>query len=191
MLKAASEVSWYEADPQVSLDLIEQASPARGRVIDVGGGASFLADRLLAARFEKVAILDISSVALERTKSRLGERADLVEWIVADVTAVEHIGTYDVWHDRAVFHFLTESRDRHRYVELAADTVPLGGHLIMGTFALDGPLRCSGLEICRYNAALLSQELGTPFKLVHEVAHTHVTPAGKPQKFCFGRFQRV
>ncbi len=189
--KSDTEVSWYEIDPKVSFELIKLASPTCGRVIDVGGGQSFLVDKLLDARFEKVAVLDISEVALERTKSRLGERAKQVEWIVADVAAVQSIGTFDVWHDRAVFHFLKEQQDRKNYVELAARTVPFGGHLIVGTFALDGPLKCSGLEICRYDATLLSQEFGSAFKLVHEVAHTHTTPTGKPQKFIFGLFERI
>lgn len=189
--KANTEVSWYEIDPKVSFDLIKLASPTCGRVVDVGGGQSFLVHKLLDSRFEKVAVLDISSVALERAKSRLGERANQVEWIVADVTAVQSIGTFDVWHDRAVFHFFTEQQDRKNYVELAARTLPVGGHLIIGTFALDGPLKCSGLDVCRYDATLLASELGTQFKLVRDVAHTHTTLAGKPQKFCFGLFQRV
>ena len=189
--KAETEVSWYEIDPKISFDLIKLASPTCGRVIDVGGGQSLLVEKLLDAGFEKVAVLDISSVALERTKSRLRERANQVEWIIADVAAVKNIGTFDVWHDRAVFHFLTEPQHRKNYVELAASTVPVGGHVIIGTFALDGPLTCSGLEVCRYDASLLSHELGSAFKLVHEVAHIHTTPTGTPQKFIFGLFERI
>lgn len=189
--KADTDVSWYEIDPKVSFDLIKRAAPAGGRVIDVGGGQSRLVDKLLDAGFEHVAVLDISSVALQRTQSRLGERARQVEWIVADVTAVQNIGTFDVWHDRAVFHFLTEPQHRKSYVELAASTVRVGGHVIVGTFALDGPVACSGLEVCRYDARLLANEMGAAFKLVHQLDHVHTTPGGKPQKFCFGLFQRV
>jgi SAM-dependent methyltransferase len=189
--KAATEVSWYQPEPQVSLDLIEMASPAHGRIIDVGGGASLLADRLLDASFQKIAVLDISEVALNRAKARMGERAKSVEWIVADVTSDLDLGTFDVWHDRAVFHFLTDERDRRRYVELASRTLPVGGHLIVGTFALDGPPRCSGLEVCRYDAATLGQEFGPGFSLVHQVGHTHMTPTGKPQRFFFGLFRRT
>jgi SAM-dependent methyltransferase len=189
--KAVTEVSWYEVDPKVSLDLIEKASPAHGKIIDVGGGASLLVDKLLDAHFEKVAVLDISLVALDKAKSRLGERASRVQWIEADVSVVQSVGKFDVWHDRAVFHFLTVAQDRRSYVELAARTLPVGGHLIVGTFAIDGPQKCSGLEVCRYDSTLLAKELGRAFKLVHEVAHTHSTPAGKPQRFFFGLFQRV
>ena len=189
--KATTEVSWYQPEPQVSLDLIEMASPAHGRIIDVGGGASLLAGRLLDAKFQKIAVLDISAVALDRTRVRLGERAKLVDWIVADVTSKLDLGTFDVWHDRAVFHFLTDERDRRRYVELASRTLPVGGHLIVGTFALDGAPRCSGLEVCRYDAATLGGELGPEFSLVHQIGHTHTTPAGKPQKFFFGLYRRT
>ena len=189
--KAATGVSWYQPEPQVSLDLIEMASPAHGRVIDVGGGASLLADRLLDAKFQKVAVLDISAVALDRAKARLGERAKSVEWIAADVTSGLDLGEFDVWHDRAVFHFLTDEGDRRTYVELASRTLPSGGHLIVGTFALDGPPKCSGLEVCRYDVATLGEELAPEFSLVRQIGHTHTTPAGKLQKFFFGLFRRT
>ena len=189
--KAATEVSWYQPEPQVSLDLIEMASPAHGRIIDVGGGASLLVDKLLVAKFQKIAVLDISAVALDRARVRLGERAKFVEWIVADVTWGLDVGEFDVWHDRAVFHFLTDEGDRRSYVELVSRTLPIGGHLIVGTFALDGPPKCSGLDVCRYDAATLSQELGAGFSLVHHLGHTHMTPGGKPQTFFFGLFRRT
>lgn len=189
--KAVTDVSWFEADPRISLDLIERASPSHGRVIDVGGGASLLVDHLLDRGFAKVAVLDIAAGALERAQARLGARAHHVEWIVGDVTAVQSLGEFDVWHDRAVFHFLTEPRDRRKYVELASRTVPVGGHLILGAFAVDGPLKCSGLEVCQYDSQRLMNELGTGFKLVQERAHLHLTPGGKPQQFFFGLFRRV
>jgi SAM-dependent methyltransferase len=172
------------------LDLIRRACPAGGRVIDVGGGQSLLVDRLLEAGF-CVAVLDISSVALERTKARLGERAGQVEWILADVAAVPSVGTFDVWHDRAVFHFLTQPQDRQHYSELAARTVPAGGHLVLGAFALDGPEKCSGLPVCRYDAPRLARELDSSFRLVDELAHEHTTPGGKVQSFFFGLFERA
>ena len=189
--KADTDVSCYQPEPQVSLDLIEMASPAHGRIIDVGGGASLLVDKLLDAKFQKIAVLDVSAAALDRSKNRLGERAKLVEWIVADVMSGLDLGKFDVWHDRAVFHFLTDEGDRRNYVKLASRALPAGGHLIVGTFALDGPPKCSGLEVCRYDAATLSQELGPGFSLVHHIGHTHTTPAGKPQKFFFGLFRRT
>jgi SAM-dependent methyltransferase len=222
--KPVSDVSWFEADPRVSLELIELASPSHGRVIDVGGGASLLVDRLLDRGFKKVAVLDISAGALQCAQSRLAERASQVEWIVADVTktgfetagtvpilrsprskmglspspssfeagsTVQDLGQFDVWHDRAVFHFLTEPQDRRNYVELATRTVPVGGHLVIGTFAIDGPSKCSGLDVCQYDAQRMTGALGPAFKLIQTTTHTHTTPAGKPQKFFFGVFQRV
>jgi hypothetical protein len=188
--KSVDQVSWFEAEPKVSLELIEMASPARGRIIDVGGGASLLVDRLLDRGYRNVAVLDVAATALDQAKTRLGARAACVQWIEADVTVAGDIGQFDVWHDRAVFHFLTTPFDRRKYIDLATNTVPLGGHLIIGTFALDGPPTCSGLDVCRYDAALLASELGTQFGLIHEVAHTHITPWGKPQKFTFGLFER-
>ena len=188
--KHATEVGWYQADPKMSLRLIELASPGHGSVIDVGGGASLLADRLLDAGFARVAVLDLSAAALERAKSRLGRRADRVQWVVADVTAVETVGSFDVWHDRAVFHFLTAPEDRRKYVELATKTIPAGGHLVIGTFAPDGPPRCSGLEVRRYDAQSLCAEFGSAFRLVREAREVHTTPSGKPQPFVFAVFAR-
>jgi SAM-dependent methyltransferase len=189
--KGVTEVSWFESEPLVSLDLIETASPAHSRIIDIGGGASVLVDRLLDRGLERVAVLDISATALERSKSRLGDRATQVNWIVADVTTVESLGQFDVWHDRAVFHFLTDPEDRRKYVELASRTIPLGGHLVIGAFGTDGPPKCSGLDVCRYDAKLLTKELGASFQLIREVPHQHITPGGQPQKFFFGLFDRL
>jgi SAM-dependent methyltransferase len=188
--KPDDELSWYQADPQPSLDLILAASGGRGRVIDVGGGSSILVDRLLEARFEKVAVLDISVAAIERSKSRLGERAGQVQWIVADVTHYGDLGQFDVWHDRAAFHFLTDPAERKRYGRLVRKTLPVGGHLIVGTFAADGPEKCSGLEVCRYDARSLAEELGAGFELLRKLTETHVTPWGKPQAFLYCVFRR-
>ena len=123
-------------------------------------------------------------------KSRLGERAGRVEWIAADITEVEALGTFDVWHDRAVFHFLTDAADRRKYVELARHTVPEGGHLIIASFADDGPKRCSNLDVCRYNAETMGAELGEGFSLVREARETHNTPWGSSQAFFYGVFRR-
>ncbi len=188
--KAATDVSWYESQPRVSLELIEEATPSRGRVIDVGGGASLLVDRLLDRDFAKIAVLDISQRALATARGRLADRAEQVEWIAGDVTMLDDVGQFDVWHDRAVFHFLTKAQDRRRYVELALRTLPRGGHLILGTFALAGPPKCSDLDVCRYDAQRLSGELGPQFELVRQLAHTHATPWGKPQPFFFALFER-
>ena len=138
--KAETGVSWYQDEPRLSLELIGAVAPAEGgRIIDVGGGASVLVDRLLDLPFGEIAVLDISETALGKARARLGERAERVRWVVADVTEAPELGTFDVWHDRAVFHFLTDAADRRSYVELARQTVPEGGHLIIATFADDGP----------------------------------------------------
>ncbi len=190
--KNATEVSWYEPDPKQSLDLILQvAGDSRGRVLDVGGGQSFIVDRLLHAGFEHVAVLDISQTAIEATKARLGERASQVEWIVADVTQRDAIGEFDVWHDRAVFHFLTDPNDRRHYVDLLKRSMPIGGHFIVGTFAKGGPEKCSGLQICQYDAASMQEELGTSFEPLKCSEYLHTTPSGKPQQFFFGVYTRV
>jgi len=189
--KASEEVGWYEVNPTISLDLIQQVSPAPRSVIDVGGGQSLLVDRLVDTNIEKLAVLDISSVALERTKHRLGNRANKVEWIEADVTTISNVGTFDLWHDRAVFHFLIEPQDRAAYVELATKMIPVGGHLVIGTFALDGPEKCSSLPVCRYDADLMAKTIGPRFDLIHQQSHVHITPSGKGQSYFFGVFRRV
>lgn len=185
-------VSWYQDEPGLSLELIGSVAPADGRrIIDVGGGASVLVDRLLDLSFGEIAVLDISEVALGKARARLGERAGRVRWVVADVTEGPELGTFDVWHDRAVFHFLTDPADRRSYVELARQTVPRGGHLVIATFADDGPERCSGLDVCRYNADSLASELGEGFSLVREAGETHTTPWGSSQAFVYGVFKRL
>jgi SAM-dependent methyltransferase len=189
--KAETGVSWYQVEPRLSLELIGAVAPAQGgRIIDIGGGASVLVDRLLDFPFEKIAVLDISEVALGKAKARLGERAEQVRWVVVDVTETPELGTFDIWHDRAVFHFLTDPEDRRSYVELALRTVPEGGHLVIATFADDGPKRCSDLDVCRYNARSLASELGEGFSVVREARETHTTPSGSSQAFFYGVFRR-
>ncbi len=156
----------------------------------MGGGASVLVDRLLDRPFEEIAVLDISQTALGQAKARLGEYAGRVRWMVADVTEAAGLGTFEIWHDRAVFHFLTDPADRRSYVELARRTVHEGGHLIIATFADDGPRRCSGLDVCRYNARSLASEFGEGFSLVREAEETHTTPWGSSQAFFYGVFRR-
>jgi 2-polyprenyl-3-methyl-5-hydroxy-6-metoxy-1,4-benzoquinol methylase len=189
--KGASGVSWYQGEPRVSLELIRAVAPAAGgRIIDVGGGASVLADRLLDLPFERIAVLDIAETPLEQTRSRLGERAGRVDWIAANVTEIQDIGTFDVWHDRAVFHFLTDAADRRKYVDLARRTVHDGGHLIIASFADDGPKLCSDLAVCAYNAESMAAELGEGFSLTREARETHATPWDTPQAFFYGVFRR-
>lgn len=188
--KSPTEVSWFEAEPQVSLDLIQSVAPVGCSVIDVGGGASRLIDRLLDVGYGPVAVLDVSAVALEKAQARLDNRASRVRWIVSDILECKELGQFDVWHDRAVFHFLTDPAQRRQYVDLAARSLRPGGHLILGTFALAGPEKCSGLPVCRYDAAGLSAELGSRFTLLRELPYTHVTPAKKTQQFLFCIFRR-
>jgi ubiquinone/menaquinone biosynthesis C-methylase UbiE len=172
----------------LSLELISAVAPPEGgRIIDGGGGASVLVDRLLDLPFARIAVLDISETALLEARSRLSERARRVEWIVSDVTEVGDLGTFDVWHDRAVFHFLTDAEDREKYVDLARRTIPQGGSLIIAAFADSGPERCSGLGVRRYNADSLRAEFGG-FSLVRSASETHKTPWGSPQSFFYGVF---
>lgn len=187
--KADAEVSWTQPDPRTSLSLIREVCPS-GRIIDVGGGTSPLVDRLLDASYS-VAVLDIADAALERARTRLDGRADQVRWVVADVTASPDLGTFDVWHDRAVFHFLLDPSDRAAYLALLGRSVPAGGHVIIATFALDGPEKCSGLDVRRYDSPMLVAELGTDFILLKSVSEMHQTPWGKPQSFQYTLFRRV
>jgi len=187
--KSDAELSWTQPEPSLSLSLIREVCPA-GRVIDVGGGNSFLAERLL-DRGYSVTVLDISEVATRHARERLAARANQVHWIVADVTAGPELDTFDVWHDRAVFHFLTEAADRASYVALLARTLPAGRHAVIATFAPDGPEKCSGLEVRRYSGLTLSVELGARFELLKTVPETHVTPRGVPQSFQYSVFKRA
>lgn len=186
------EVSWYQDDPAPSLDLIVLTGASRGSAIaDIGGGASRLVDHLLDRHFERVTVLDLSAAALDAAKARLGERAKKVRWEVADITGWNPPASYDVWHDRAAFHFLTEPADQAAYAERVWRAVKPGGHVIIGTFALDGPEKCSGLPIVRHDAASLAAILGRDFKLIDERRHDHVTPWGAVQRFQFSTFRRA
>jgi SAM-dependent methyltransferase len=189
--KAETEVSWFQENPAPSLDLIAATGiSSDAAIIDIGGGASRLVDHLLDRGFCRLSILDLSATALEEAQKRLGRRGDGVEWIVADVTAWQPLRTYDLWHDRAAFHFLTEAADREAYVACLKQALRPGGHVIIATFASDGPERCSGLPIVRYDAPSLSKVLGNDFRLIGEQRHEHATPWGAVQKFQFGTFRR-
>jgi SAM-dependent methyltransferase len=190
--KGEADLSWYQEEPHLSLKHITSVASQRGgQIIDVGGGTSGLVDRLLEVPFERVAILDISGTALGKATARLGERAERVWWIGADVTEAFVFGTFDIWHNRAVFHFLTHPADRRSYVELARKTVPTGGHVVIATFAENGPMQCSKLDVCRYNAKSLACELGDGFSLVSDATETHQTPWGSSQPFFYGVFRRI
>jgi 2-polyprenyl-3-methyl-5-hydroxy-6-metoxy-1,4-benzoquinol methylase len=188
--KGEQEVSWTQAEPAISLSLIREVCPSGGSVIDVGGGISVLTGRLLDAGYT-VGVLDISAAAIDRARQRLGQRGGQVRWIVSDVTATPPLGDYDVWHDRAVFHFHTSRSGRAAYVALLSRTVPVGGHAIIATFALNGPEKCSGLPVQRYDAATLARELGAGFNLVKSLPEIHQTPWGKQQSFQYSLFRRT
>ena len=187
--KGENEVSWFQENPAPSLELIAQvgATPASA-IIDVGGGASRLVDNLVKQGFEDVTVLDLSEAALEAAKARLKDDAGQVHWIVADATVWEPLKAYDIWHDRAAFHFLTEDHDRAAYVARLERALKVGGYAIIATFALDGPERCSGLPIVRYDPVSLGQTLGRSFQLVDTRRHAHATPWGTEQSFQFSVF---
>jgi SAM-dependent methyltransferase len=190
--KGERDVSWFEDRPTVSLDLIQATGvPKTAAIIDVGGGASRLVDALIDEGFTSLSVLDVSAQALATARARLGAAGEAVDWVVADVTRWRPTQHYDVWHDRAAFHFLTESADRAAYAERVRAAVARGGHVIIGTFAPDGPERCSGLPVLRHDAASLVGLLGDAFRLVESRRHDHRTPAGAIQRFQFSRLQRT
>jgi len=187
----ATEVSWFEAEPATSLALIQSVAPEGGKIIDVGGGASLLVDRLVAAGNWDVTVLDVSATALEVAQARLQDKADRVQWIQADITEVLQLDGYDVWHDRAVFHFLTATEDRASYLARLHRALRPGGHVVLGTFALQGPEKCSGLPVCRYDVQSLATTLGANYSLVQQLEHSHLTPGGKAQLFTFAVFRKL
>lgn len=189
--KGEGEVSWFQENPALSLEQMAEVGVRTNTVIiDIGGGASRLADKLIDQGCQDVTVLDLSGAALDTAKIRLGEHSAKVHWIVADVTNWEPSRAYDIWHDRAAFHFLTDASDRAAYVARLGRAVTMGGHAIIATFALDGPERCSGLPVVRYDAASLGQAVGQGFKLVRSRRHQHTTPWGSQQAFQFSVFRR-
>jgi SAM-dependent methyltransferase len=190
--KGENEVSWFQENPVPSLELIAQVgATTASAIIDIGGGAARLVDNLLDRGFGDVTVLDLSDAALEAARARLGSRAARVHWIVADATVWEPLKEYDIWHDRAAFHFLTEERDRAAYGVRFRRALKVGGYAIIATFALDGPEQCSGLPVVRYDPASLGQTLGHDFQLIDTRRHTHETPWGSYQSFQFSVFRRV
>jgi 2-polyprenyl-3-methyl-5-hydroxy-6-metoxy-1,4-benzoquinol methylase len=191
--KAPDAVSWYRPHLERSLELIEQA--ARGRsasIIDVGGGESTLVDDLVARGYQNITVLDISQTAIDVTKKRLASGAENVHWLVGDITSAKlEPSAYDVWHDRAVFHFLTATDARVAYVRQVAKAVKPGGHVIVSTFGPEGPTKCSGLDVVRYDADSLHQEFGVRFHLLGSSTELHRTPFGTVQQFlyCFCRVE--
>ncbi|GLR85809.1 class I SAM-dependent methyltransferase [Bradyrhizobium iriomotense] len=189
--KGEREVSWFEDSPAISLQMIHAANPGRdAAIVDIGGGASRLVDALLQEGYRSIAVLDLSAHALDAAKTRIGPAAAGVDWIVADVTTWRPARSYELWHDRAAFHFLTEPSDRTAYVDRLRSAVREGGHVIIGTFALDGPEKCSGLPVQRYDGNSLAAELSQDFELVETRHDVHHTPWDSTQAFQFSRFRR-
>jgi 2-polyprenyl-3-methyl-5-hydroxy-6-metoxy-1,4-benzoquinol methylase len=189
--KQTTEVSWFEAEPTTSLNVLDQLLPQGGRIIDVGGGASFLVDRLVEKGNWDVTVLDIASTAIKHTRKRLGEVAGDVHWICEDITETKQLMKYEVWHDRAVFHFLTNPIDRQAYLDRLNESLIGGGYVVVATFAPDGPEKCSGLPVCRYSVDELANLLGKEFKLSTNSQLVHLTPTGKIQQFTLAVFQKV
>ena len=190
--KGEQGVSWFEALPSVSVEMIEAAGLTPDTcVVDVGGGESRLVDTLLARGLECLAVLDISGEALHHAQARIGAAAQIVTWIQADVTGAWSLKPMDVWHDRAVFHFLTVPEDRAHYRDHLVATLKPHGSAIIATFAPDGPEKCSGLPVARYSPETLATELGTAFQLVEARPYRHLTPRGAEQSFQYSRFVRV
>ncbi|MGB5055971.1 MAG: class I SAM-dependent methyltransferase [Nitrospirales bacterium] len=188
---ASEEFGWRQAHPTLSMNLIQATGVQKtGSLIDVGGGDSTLVDHLLDQDFDHITVLDISASALERAKARLGDRADLVTWIEADITDFRSSKTYDVWHDRAAFHFLTEAEDREQYCETMNRAVSAQGHVIIATFAYEAPPTCSGLPVVCYSPEFLTLAIGSNFDFIESFEEIHMTPGGTKQPFIYCHFTR-
>lgn len=189
--KSPLEVSWYQQKPTMSLQLIHNAGLAHDApIVDVGGGASLLVDYLCREGYTSIAVLDISARALACAREMLGDKADSVDWYEQDVLNFKPPNQFALWHDRAVFHFLTAESDRRDYVAVLKHALEPNGHFIIGAFSFTGPTKCSGLDIVQYDARKLISELGEGFELVEEMNEIHFTPAGKKQDFVYFRFIR-
>lgn len=191
--KATDAVSWFQPHADLSLDLIKATGAGRSAaIIDVGGGASTLVDDLVAEGYTDLAVLDLSKAALDAARKRLGAQENVVRWIEADITKAEFpVSRFDIWHDRAVFHFLTEPADRAAYVATVFHSVKPGGHVIVATFAEDGPLQCSGLPVMRYRSGELHDQFGEAFTLLKHQKEEHHTPFGTMQQFVYCYCRRV
>ena len=188
--KESVSVSWYQPVPEKSLELISSTDVTlKDAILDVGGGASTLVDNLLDAGFQDVSVLDIASSAFKQAHVRLGATANLVTWIETDVTEFEPSRSYAVWHDRAVFHFLTDAADRDKYLDALRKALQPRGHFLLATFGEEGPTRCSGLEVQRYSVKMLKALLEPEYRLCMYEIEEHRTPKGAPQEFLYSRWQ--
>lgn len=189
--KTEDQLSWHQDAPAISLAMMQQAGITPDTsVIDIGGGTSRIVDSLLEMGLRDISVLDLSETALTAAQQRLGARAAAVTWVAADITSWQPGRQFDIWHDRAVFHFLTDPADREAYIATLTDSLCPGGHAIIASFALDGPERCSGLPVQRYAPQTLAATLGTRFELLAHQSHLHHTPWGTPQSFQFSLFRK-
>ncbi|MDP9195613.1 MAG: class I SAM-dependent methyltransferase [Pseudomonadota bacterium] len=190
--KSSMQVSWYADHLQTSLRLIEQSGLNRSaHIIDIGSGASTLMDDLMDRGFANLTCLDISASALDIAKKRLGARADKISWVEADITQASLPKHFDLWHDRAVFHFLISPEDRQKYVDIVKRSLKPHGYVLMATFALDGPKKCSGLDIVQYSPQTLHNEFGPEFQMVETLSESHHTPSGSVQHFIYCLMQYI
>ena len=189
--KQMNEVSWFQQEPTSSLALIQKNTQSKDdAIIDIGAGDSFLVDNLLELGYANITVLDISANAINKVKERLGVNADKVKWIVSDITEFIPTEQYDIWHDRAVFHFLTQDKDIECYKILVDENIRDNGHFILAAFADDGPERCSGLEVCKYSEKDMENSFSTAFKLLESFKYKHLTPFGTIQSFTFSVFRK-
>ena len=187
--KQMNEVSWFQQEPTTSLALIQKNTESKDdAIIDIGGGDGFLVDNLLELGYANITVLDISANAINKAKERLGINADKVKWIVSDITEFIPVEKYDIWHDRAVFHFLTQQKDIECYKLLVDENISDNGHFILATFADDGPEKCSGLEVCKYSEKDMEDSFSTTFKVKESFKYKHLTPFGTIQNFIFSVF---
>ena len=190
--KALNEVSWYEPTPETSLNFFTEYNvPFTAKVIDIGGGDSFLVDHLLILGYTDITVLDISEAAIARAKTRLGNKANNVKWIVADAATFVPTEKYDFWHDRAAFHFLTEDEEITNYLKTAQEHITHNGIIVIGTFSEDGPKKCSGIEIKQYSKSSMSQKLSQFFEKIKCITVDHNTPSGNVQNFVFCSFRNL
>ena len=188
--KSPEQISWTQNVPKTSLDFIHSFGLTKtAKIIDIGGGDSKLVDYLLDEGFENITVLDISARALEKVKQRLGEKAKMIKGVVSDITEFHPDTTFDVWHDRATFHFLTTNKQVAKYMETARNSV--SGYLTIGTFSYNGPKKCSGLDIKQYNEETLNKELQNGFTKIRCVTEDHTTPFDTLQNFLFCSFKRL
>lgn len=190
--KKANEVSWTQEVPETSLGFIHSFNlPKNSAIIDVGGGESKFVDFLLDEGYSDITVLDISELALKKAQLRLGERASKVKWIVSDITEFKPLQKFDVWHDRATFHFLTSKDQIEKYIELAAQSVNPNGFMAIGTFSENGPTKCSGLDIKQYSESELERTLTYYFRKIHCITEDHITPFHTIQNFLFCSFKKA